>query len=186
MTVEGAALASVRFVGVGPESHCGGGHDRSGIICGRCLLGRHGLRHPLWWRARQLRALLSPLFARSAWVQTATVVVGKTDQGAAPASVRLVGVGPASHCGGGHGSSGRRSGLFSLGRHGLRQPLWWRTRQVKALLRPLFGRSAWAQPASVVTGMSNQVAALSSVRLVGKDSHCGGRQHRSWRCLTSV
>jgi hypothetical protein len=28
MTGKGAALASVRLVGVGLDSHCGGGHDR--------------------------------------------------------------------------------------------------------------------------------------------------------------
>jgi hypothetical protein len=46
-----------------------------------------------------VRALLWPLFARPAWDQTTTVVVGKTGEGAALASVRLVFVGQESHCG---------------------------------------------------------------------------------------
>jgi hypothetical protein len=49
-----------------------------------------------------VRALLWPLFARTAWSQTATVVADTTVEGAALASVRLVGVGSANHCGGGH------------------------------------------------------------------------------------
>jgi hypothetical protein len=168
------------FVGVGPASHCGGGHDRSGRGSGLCLLGRRGFRQPLWWRPRQVRALLRPLFTLSAWAQHANVVVGKTDHCAALASLRLVGVGPASHCGGGHDRSGRCSGLCSLGRHGLRQPLWWRTLQVRALLRPLFALSAWVQPGSVVVDLSDKGGALASVRLVfkGLDSRCGGGHDR--------
>ena len=38
----------------------------------------------------------------SAWAQPATVVAGTTDEGPALASVRLVGMGSASHCVGGH------------------------------------------------------------------------------------
>jgi hypothetical protein len=50
-----------------------------------------------------VRALLLTLFARSAWAQPATVVMpGTTAEGAALASVLSVGVGSASHCGGGH------------------------------------------------------------------------------------
>jgi hypothetical protein len=64
-----------------------------------------------------VRVLLWPLFARSAWAQLATVVTDTTGKGAALASVCLVGVVPAS-------------------------PLWWRTRQVRALLWPLFSRLA--------------------------------------------
>jgi hypothetical protein len=51
-----------------------------------------------------MRAQLLPLFAWSAWAQPATVVAGTTVQGAAPASVRSVGVGSARNCGGGHDS----------------------------------------------------------------------------------
>jgi hypothetical protein len=76
-----------------------------------------------------VRALLWPLVARSAWAQTAAVMSGKNDEGAAltsvllvgvaqPATVetdktgegaalacvRLVGEGSASHCSGGHKS----------------------------------------------------------------------------------
>jgi hypothetical protein len=74
-----------------------------------------------------VRTLFLPFFAWSAWVHTATVVGGKNDEGAALASVQLVGVAQsatveagktgegaalasfrlvgevsASHCGGGH------------------------------------------------------------------------------------
>jgi hypothetical protein len=50
----------------------------------------------------KLRALLWPLFAWSAWAQLATVVAGTTSEGAALSSVRLIGVGSAIRCGGGH------------------------------------------------------------------------------------
>jgi hypothetical protein len=119
-TREGAALASVRSLGVFSACHCGGGHDRCGRCSGHHSLSRRGLSLPLWWRARQLIALLWSLFARSAWAQPATLVAGTTVEGAALASVRSVRVGSASH---------------SL----------WRTRQVRALLWPLIDRSAWAQ-----------------------------------------
>jgi hypothetical protein len=49
-----------------------------------------------------VRALLWPLFAWSALSQPAIVVVATTGEGAALASVRSVGVGSASHSGGGH------------------------------------------------------------------------------------
>jgi hypothetical protein len=54
----------------------------------------------LWWRSRMLRALLWPLFAFTARAQPATVVAYTKVEGAALASVLLVGVGSASHCGG--------------------------------------------------------------------------------------
>jgi hypothetical protein len=47
-------------------------------------------------------ALLWHLFARLAWAQPATVLTAMTDLVAALASVSLVGMGPESHCGGGH------------------------------------------------------------------------------------
>jgi hypothetical protein len=49
-----------------------------------------------------VRELLWPLFDSSGWAQLATVVAGTTCDGAALASDRLVGVGSANHCGGGH------------------------------------------------------------------------------------
>jgi hypothetical protein len=51
-----------------------------------------------------LRALLWPLFAWSAGALITTVEAGKAGEGAALASVRFVGVVPASHCGGEHES----------------------------------------------------------------------------------
>jgi hypothetical protein len=67
-----------------------------------CLFGLRGLSQPLWWRARQMRTLLWPLFDRSAWAVPVTVVAGTRFDGAELASVRLVGVSPASHCGDEH------------------------------------------------------------------------------------
>ena len=60
------------------------------------------LSQPLWWRARQLRALLWPLIDRTAWAQPATVMAGTTGEGVALASVRFVGVGSVSNGVGGH------------------------------------------------------------------------------------
>jgi hypothetical protein len=86
-----------------------------------------GIREPLKWRARQMRALvwlllpqaawahpttvvkgrnlrawLWPLFARLAWAKPATLLAGTTGEGAALASVRSVGVYSACHSDGGH------------------------------------------------------------------------------------
>jgi hypothetical protein len=143
-------------------SHCGGEHDRWGRCSGLCYLGRRGLRQPLWRRARQVRALLSHVFARSARAQPATVVADTKLEGTALASVRLVVEGSARHCGGGHESWERSPGFCSLGRRGLSQPLWWRARQVRALLWPLFAWSAWAQPGTVVASTTGESARLSS------------------------
>jgi hypothetical protein len=143
-----------------------------------------------------VRALLLPLFARSAWAQAERVVaytkgegvaltyvrsvaVGSTshcvgghdNEGAALATVRSIGVGPAGHCGGVHDRRGRFSGLCSLDRRGRIQALWWRALQLSALLWPLFARSAWAQPANVVAGTTRECTALGSVRSVGVDSN---------------
>jgi hypothetical protein len=176
-------------------------------MCGRCSgtysLGRRGLSQPvcwravqprallwtlidrsaraqpaLWCRARQLRALLWPLFSRSEWAHPATAVAGTTCHFAALSSVRLYGVGPASHYGGGNDGRGRCSGLCLLGWRVLSQPLWWRKRQVKALLWPLFAWSAWAQPATLVAVTTGEGAALASVVFVavGTASHCVGGQ----------
>jgi hypothetical protein len=49
-----------------------------------------------------VKALLWPLFACTTWSEAATVVAETTGEGPALASVRLVGVGSASHCVGGH------------------------------------------------------------------------------------
>jgi hypothetical protein len=45
---------------------------------------------------------------------------------------------------------------------------------VRTLLWPLFARSAWAQPATVMEGTTNEGADLDSVHLVGVGaaSHC--------------
>jgi hypothetical protein len=81
MTGEEVVLASVRFVCMGSAGHCGG----------------EGLKV----RARQVRALLWPRLAWSAWAQPATAVAGTTGEVAAVASVRLVVMDSPSHCGGG-------------------------------------------------------------------------------------
>jgi hypothetical protein len=141
-TGEGAALASVRLVGVVPDRYCGFVHE--------------------------VRALLWPLFLRSAWVQPATVEAVTTGEGAALACLRSVGMGSASHCGGGHDRGGRCSGFYALGRCELSQPLWWRARQLRVLLWPLFSRWAWAKPATAVVGTTGEGAALASVISVGE------------------
>jgi hypothetical protein len=68
-------------------------------------------------------ALLWPLLYRSALAQTATVVANTTGEGCHLTSVRLVDVVPDRYCGFGHDNTGRFSGLCSLGRRGLSQPL---------------------------------------------------------------
>jgi hypothetical protein len=101
-TGEGAILASVPSVGVGTANHCVGGNDRLKRCSGLCSLGRRGLSQLLCWRARQLRALLSPLFARSAWAQPATAVAETTGKGAVLAYDRLFGLGSDNDRFGGH------------------------------------------------------------------------------------
>jgi hypothetical protein len=122
-----------------------------------------------------VRALDWCLFASSAWAQSANVVAGTTvEDGVFP--------------------------LFAC-RRGPSQQEWCRARQVRALLMPLFARSASTQPSSVVlstngeggfwplfarsacaqaasevTNTTGEDAALATVRLVGvgSASHCGG------------
>jgi hypothetical protein len=95
-------LVSVRLFVVGSKCYCGGGHDS----CWRCArlwsLGLRGLSLQLWWRKHQVRTLLWPLFARSAWDQPATVLGSTIVEGAFLASIQYVGVGSASHCVGEH------------------------------------------------------------------------------------
>jgi hypothetical protein len=99
-----------------------------------------------------MRTILWPLFARSTWSQPATVSAGNTVEGAALASVRLVAVGPASHCGGGYDRGGRWPGLFSLVQRRFSQALWLRAREVRALQLTLFSWSAWPHSATLVAG----------------------------------
>ena len=65
-------------------------------------LVRRGLIKPLWWQARNVRAQLLPVFTLSSWAQPATKVAVTKVEAAALASVRLVGMGSASHLGGGY------------------------------------------------------------------------------------
>ena len=67
-----------------------------------------------------MRALLKPLFDRLALALAATEEAGTTGEGSDVASVLLVDVGSANHCDGWHVTGGRFSGLFALGRRGLR------------------------------------------------------------------
>ena len=126
-TAEGADLASIRSFSVGSVSHCGCACECLGHSSGYCSLGRRCVSQPLWCRARQVRALLWPLFEGSEWAHPTTLVAGSTGDGAEmdsvlyvgvvhPATVlsgttgegdslttdHLVGLGSASHCGGGH------------------------------------------------------------------------------------
>ena len=156
-----------------------------------------------------MSATLWHLFARSAWDHPATVVEVTNGEGAALTSVRFVGTGKNSHGGGGPDKKGRCSDLCSVGRRRSSQPLWWRARYARALLWPLFARSAWAQPAIVLAGTKVEGAALASiswsawalpatvlagttvegaplasVRLFGEASgrHCGGGHDRCVCC----
>jgi hypothetical protein len=154
-TVDGAVLGSARLVGVGPASHC-------------------------WWRLRQVMALLWSMFARSAWNLPATVLARTEVEGTHMAADRLVGLGSAWYCGGGHDRLGRSSGLCFLVRRGLRQPLRWRVIEPKALLCCLLDLSARAQLTTVVADTRVEGAVLDSVRLVsvGSVNHCGGGHDR--------
>jgi hypothetical protein len=97
-----------------------------------------------------MKAHVWPLLNWPAWAQRATVLYGRTGEGAALALVRL----SACPC----------------------QPLWWRARQVSSLLWPLLARSASAQTAIVLAETTSEGAALASARLVGVGSanYCGG------------
>jgi hypothetical protein len=114
-----------------------------------------------------VRALLWPLFNRSAWAQSAIVVAGTTGDCATQASFRSVGVGAASHIVGGHGWRERCSGLCSLGRRELSQPLWWLARKMMAQLWLLLDLSACDQPDTVVAGTKIAGAALATFLSVG-------------------
>jgi hypothetical protein len=73
--------------------------------------------------AQLVWALLWPLIGWSVWAYQATVLAGTTGEGAGLISSRLVVVDSDSHCGGGHDRLGSCSGLCSLGRRGLNQPM---------------------------------------------------------------
>ena len=84
--MSGAALASVPLVGVVQPAT---------VVADTTFEG--AAYSSVWWRARQLRAVYWPLFARSSLAQPATVVSGTTVDGAGLACVRFFGVGIASH-----------------------------------------------------------------------------------------
>ena len=74
----------------------------------------------------------------------------------------------------------RCSGLCSLGRRGLNQPLCWRARNLKAQFYPLFDQLVYALAATVVAGDTYEGASLVSVRSagVGSVSHFVGGHDR--------
>jgi hypothetical protein len=115
-----------------------------------------------------------------AWAQPVTIVAGTTGEGTALACVRSVGVGSARHSGGGNDRCERCFGLCSIVRRWLRQPLWCRAGQFRALLWTLFVCSARAQPATVLAGTTFEDAALASVMSAGEGSasHWGGGDDR--------
>jgi hypothetical protein len=125
-------LVSVRFVSLDSASRRGGGFDRLGALM-NCVFF----------------FVVGP--ASQCFCETKV-------EGAALASVPSVGVGSGIHCGVGHDSRVRCSGLCSLGRRRLNQPLGCRKRKVRTLQWFLFARSACAQPATVVAEL--QVRAL--------------------------
>ena len=104
--------------------------DRS-VVMGFSL-SRQELSQPLWYRSRQVRALLWSLFPRSTWAQPATELAVTTGEDDALSSDLLVGVGPASQYVGVHEMLGWCSGFCLFGRRGLSQPLCLRARQVSA------------------------------------------------------
>ena len=89
-------------------------------------------------------------------------MAGTKLEGAALAFVPLVGLGSAGICGCGNDRLGRSSGLCSLGRRGLLQPLWCRERQVSALLWPIFNRLACVQPPTLLVDTTVEGVALAS------------------------
>ena len=66
-TGEGADLASVRFFGVGSDSHRVGVHEKFKALLCPLTACSEWAQQPLWWRSRQVRAQHCPLFPRSAW-----------------------------------------------------------------------------------------------------------------------
>ena len=123
-----------------------------------------------------MRALLCHPFALSAWSQPATVVAGTSGEGDAMASVRWFGVGSASHCVGGYEvESGALASVRLVGIGSASQ--FWRIRQLRVPLWPLFHRSVLDQPASVLAGTTGEGVALASFRSFGFESanpHGGG------------
>jgi hypothetical protein len=119
--------------------------------------------------------VLTPVHSE-AWAQSATEVAGTKFERAALASVRLVGESSASHCVGGHYRCERCSGLCSVGRLDLRQPLLSRARLVKVMLWPMFAWSARTQAATVVTctKVEGVTLTLYPKLCVGSASHCDG------------
>jgi hypothetical protein len=100
-TGEGAVLFSVRSDGVGSDTLVAGTKVEGAALASvRSVDVSSG--QSLWWWTRQVRVLHWPLFSRATWAQPATAVACTTGEGVALASVRSVGVGSASHCGGGH------------------------------------------------------------------------------------
>ena len=91
------------------------------------------------------------------------------------ASVTSVGVGLASQYCRGQVRRGRRSGLCSIGRRGLSQPLLWQERQFRALVCPLVDGLAWALAHTVVAGATVEGADLAHVRsfCVRTENDCG-------------
>jgi hypothetical protein len=70
------------------------------------------------------------------------MVAGTKGEGTGLASVRSNGVGSASLFGVGHDLCSGCTGLYSLDRRALKQPLWWRERHVREVLWPMYDWSA--------------------------------------------
>ena len=75
-TVEGAALASVRCSAWAQPASVVAGTTGQGAALSTSL-GWRVFSQPLWWQARQLRALLWTLFDLSQWAQPGTVLSGR-------------------------------------------------------------------------------------------------------------
>ena len=124
-TGEGDDLAPFRSIGLGSSNNCGGGYDRCWRCSGLYWMVRRVFSQPLWLRARNMMALLWNLYVWSAWAQANTMVSGTT----------------------------------------FRELLWL-----------LFVWTTWGQPSTVVAVTTGEGAALASVHSVGivSDNNCGG------------
>jgi hypothetical protein len=146
-TGEGAALVSDLSADVGSASHCGGWHESLGHSSGLCSLNRIGLCQPLWWRERQVMALIWHLFYRSAWAQPHTFLTGTTFRALQWTLISC--------------SAWPQTATFR------------RARNLKALLWPLIYWWAWDQPGTFVVDTTAEGAVPASVRSVdvGSESH---------------
>jgi hypothetical protein len=130
-----------------------------------------------------MRALLWPLFTRSEWAKTATVLAGRTGEGASLPSALSIGVGSGSHCVGGTTCECAPSAsvrFFDVAQ--LATVVTGKTGENDDLASVRF--EGVGSAATAMKGTTGDGAALASDRLfrVGSASNCGGGQDRLRRC----